>query len=162
MSFLATAPDEGLPGQPAGTGLPECGPGPIGMASLAAGTAPDGGEAAPLVDPSVLQDLGAGLDDPAAAGDFAKNYIKIWDQRRQSLATALERGDEAASLDAVLSVKISSAMVGGIRLSRIAGEVEDAIRDGDMARARSLLPEVEEHGRKTTDELQAGQGLPET
>lgn len=159
MSFLATAPDEGLPGQPAGTGLPGCGPGPVGMVFPAGGTAPDDAEAAPLVDPAVLQDLGAGLDDPAAARDFAKNYVKIWDQRRQSLAAALERGDDAASLDAVLSVKIASAMVGGIRLSRIAGKVEDAIRDGDMALARSFLSDVEEHGRKTMHELQAGQGL---
>lgn len=191
MSFLATAPDDGYPGTcpdpvssaygagpgdtapladvagPAGVaalaGLtrPARIAGPTGMASLADGTASGDHEEEPLVDPAALQDLGAGLDNPAAARDFARDYIKMWDHRHRSLAAALEQGDEIEALDAALSLKISSAMAGGIRLSRLAADIEEAIRGGDLDRARSFLPEVAEHGRETMDELQASQDLPE-
>jgi hypothetical protein len=123
--------------------------------------APDDGHAAPLVDPAALQELGAQLDNPVVAEDFARDYAKMWDGRYGSLAAALDRGDEAGSLDAVLSLKTSSAMVGGVRLARLAGDIEDAIRCGDMDRARSLLPEVAERGRETVNALQARQDLAE-
>lgn len=192
MSFLAMAPDDGpatpYPGPawsaggpapfgevplsdltgPAGFAAPlgstEQGhvPGAAGSATPAKGAAADGSEEEPLVDPAALQDLGAGLDDAAVARDFARDYVKMWDSRYQSLAAALERGDEEASLDAVLSLKISSAMVGGIRLSRLAREIERAVRRGDMDRARSLLPTVADDGRKTIGIIQSGQDSPGT
>ena len=108
----------------------------------------------PLVDPSALQDLGSQLDSPAVAQGFARDYSKMWDQRYQSLAKSLESGDEAAALDAVLSLKTSSAMVGGIRLAALARELEDAIRVRDDDRARLLLHQVAESGNDTVDELQ--------
>ncbi|WP_211876651.1 Hpt domain-containing protein [Pseudarthrobacter albicanus] len=125
-------------------------------------TAPDDGHDAPLVDPATLQELGAQLDNPVVAKDFARDYARMWDQRYGSLAAALDRGDAAGSLDAVLSLKISSAMVGGLCLARLAGELEDAIRGGDMDHARSFLPEVAERGRETMDELQAGHDFRES
>lgn len=190
MSFLATAPDDGPPtpipgpgpsvGEPALFGEVPLGdvvgpagfaaplglmerehiPGTVGSVTPVEGAAPDGSEEEPLVDPAALQDLAAGLDDPAVARDFARDYIKMWDSRYPSLAEALDRGDESASLDAVLSLKISSAMVGGIRLSRLARDIERAVRSGELEQARSLLPMVAEDGRKTMDILQTGQDLP--
>ena len=59
----------------------------------------------------------------------------MWDQRYNCLASALDRRDEAGSLEAVLSLKTSSAMVGGVQLARLAGELEEAVRGGDMDRA---------------------------
>jgi hypothetical protein len=109
---------------------------------------------APLVDPAALQDLGAQLDSPAVAKGFARDYARMWDQRYRSLASALERGDLAASMDAVLSLKTSSAMVGGLRLAQLAGELEDALRAADIAHALSLLRDVAERGDETVDELQ--------
>ncbi|WP_427006578.1 Hpt domain-containing protein [Pseudarthrobacter sp. H2] len=149
MSFLATAPDDGH----AGTY-----PGPEASAR---GAGPAEG-AAPLVDPATLQELGAQLDNPVVANDFARDYARMWDHRYRSLAAALDRGDAAGSLDAVLSLKISSAMVGGLCLAGLAGELEDAIRCGDMDRARSFLPEVADRGRETVDELQAGHDVRES
>jgi HPt (histidine-containing phosphotransfer) domain-containing protein len=110
--------------------------------------------APPLVDPAALQDLGAQLDSPAVAKGFARDYTKMWDQRYQTLASALERGDLARSMDAVLSLKTSSAMVGGLRLAQLAGELENALRAGDMGHALALLREVAERGDETVDELQ--------
>lgn len=110
--------------------------------------------APPLVDPAALQDLGAQLDSPAVAKGFARDYTRMWDQRYQTLASALERGDLAGSMDAVLSLKTSSAMVGGLRLAQLAGELESALRAGDMGHALTLLRDVAERGGETVDELQ--------
>ena len=141
MSFLS-APDDG----DANTAFsPGAFPGGAGPA------VPD---VAPLVDPAALQDLGAQLDSPSVAKGFARDYAKMWDQRYKCLASALDRRDEAGSLEAVLSLKTSSAMVGGVQLARLAGELEDAVRGGDMDRAGSLLGEVAESGSETVDELQ--------
>ena len=141
MSFLS-APDDG----DANTAFsPGAFPGGAGPA------VPD---VAPLVDPAALQDLGAQLDSPSVAKGFARDYAKMWDQRYKCLASALDRRDEAGSLEAVLSLKTSSAMVGGVQLARLAGELEDAVRGGDMERASSLLAEVAESGSETVDELQ--------
>ncbi|WP_354169361.1 Hpt domain-containing protein [Arthrobacter sp. UYEF36] len=110
----------------------------------------------PLVDPTALQELGSQLDSPAVAKGFAREYTRMWDRRYQSLATSLDSGDDAAALDAVLSLKTSSAMVGGVRLAELAGELEDAIRVRDAGLARLLLHEVAESGNETVDELQVG------
>jgi HPt (histidine-containing phosphotransfer) domain-containing protein len=106
------------------------------------------------VDPAALQDLGAQLDSPAVAKGFARDYTKMWDQRYRTLASALERGDLAGSMDAVLSLKTSSAMVGGLRLAQLAGELENALRASDMGHAQALLRDVAERGGETVDELQ--------
>jgi len=88
------------------------------------------------------------------AKGFARDYTRMWDQRYRSLASALERGDLAGSMDAVLSLKTSSAMVGGLRLAQLAGELENALRAGDIGRALSLLRDVAARGGETVDELQ--------
>lgn len=150
MSLLAAAPDDGN----AGTAFAPCDaargagqPVPVSASAAAPGVAP-------LVDPAALQDLSVQLESPAVAKGFARDYAKMWEQRYRSLASALERRDEAASLDAVLSVRTSSEMVGGLRLAQLAGELEMAIRAGDLEHARSLLGDVAERGGETMDELQ--------
>ena len=141
MSFLS-APDDG---DTSAAHSPGTFPGGAGLAAP---------EAAPLVDPAALQDLGIQLESPSVAKGFARDYAKMWDQRYNCLSSALDRRDEAGSLEAVLSLKTSSAMVGGVQLARLAGELEEAVRGGDMERASSLLGEVAESGSETVDELQ--------
>ena len=145
MSFQG-APDDGE----ANTGLS------AGACPCGAGLTPAAVEetAPPLVDPAALQELGSQLDSPAVAKGFARDYAKMWDHRYQSLAMSLDNGDDAVALDAVLSLKTSSAMVGGVRLAGLAGELEDAIRVRDTNRARTLLRAVAESGNDTVDELQ--------
>lgn len=145
MSFIG-GPDDG----DANTAL--SGEAPPGGAGL---NIPEAGDpvAPPLVDPAALQDLGVQLESPAVAKGFARDYANMWDQRYGSLSSAVVRGDHAAALDAVLSLKTSSARVGGVRLAQLAGELESAVRDGNMDRAQSLLGAVEERGSETVDEL---------
>ena len=149
MSYQG-APDDG----DANTGFTaEASPGGAGLSRASArGAVPD--STPPLVDPSALQELGSQLESPAVAKGFARDYTNLWDRRYQSLATSLDSGDEAAALDAVLSLKTSSAMVGGVRLAGLARELEDAIRVRDADRARLLLQEVAESGDDTVEELQ--------
>jgi len=150
MSLPSVCPDDGNASiglaSTASTGLP--------AQDLIASVPPSSCATAPLVDPAALQDLGAQLDSPAVAKGFARDYTKMWDQRYRSLASALQRRDLAGSMDAVLSLKTSSAMVGGLRLAQLAGELEAAIRAGEVDHALSLLRDVAERGDETVDELQ--------
>lgn len=131
----------------------EASPGGAGLARESVkDTCPD--TTPPLVDPAALQELGSQLESPAVAKGFARDYTNMWEGRYQSIASSLGSGDEAAALDAVLSLKTSSAMVGGVRLAGLARELEDAIRVRDADRARLLLQEVAESGHETVDELQ--------
>ena len=149
MSLPSACPDDGI----AGTALAAATT--PGLAEPAAPEDPAAsGDPAPLVDPAALQDLGVQLDSPAVAKGFARDYTRMWDQRYRALAAALERGDLAGSMDAVLSLKTSSAMVGGLRLAQLAGELEGALREGDLDRALAFLHDVAERGGETVDELQ--------
>jgi len=108
----------------------------------------------PLVDLAVLQDLSDQLAHPAVAQNFARDYATLWTQRYQKLAAAMDRQDFAAALDAVISMKIASAMVGGLRLSRLAEQLEGFIRNGDLENGLALITSVEVHGSATVKELQ--------
>ena len=144
MSLLAACPDDG-----------KTGPLPAAEA-LAGGAVPAAprSDAAPLVDPAALQELGEQLNSAAVAKGFARDYAQMWDQRYDALATALDRRDQAAALDAVLSLKTSSSMVGGLRLAELAAELEEVIRSGSLAQAASRLGDVAARGSETVDELQ--------
>ncbi len=144
MSLLAACPDEGNAGPLPAAGAP---------AETAAPAVPPV-DAPPLVDPAALQDLGEQLNNPAVAKGFARDYAQMWDRRYQSLAGALERRDQAAALDAVLSLKTSSSMVGGLRLAQLAAKLEAVIRAGELERAAALLGDVAARGSETMDELQ--------
>lgn len=108
----------------------------------------------PLVDLAVLQDLAEQLAHPAVAQNFARDYATLWTQRYQKLAAALDRQDVPAALDAVISMKIASAMVGGLRLARLAEQLEHFIRSGDLENGHALISAVELHGSATVKELQ--------
>jgi HPt (histidine-containing phosphotransfer) domain-containing protein len=149
MSLLAARPDDGNAAATLTADAPAGGAGP---AASSAAVAPS--DTAPLVDPSALQNLGEQLNSAAVAKGFARDYAQMWDQRYDSLATALHTRDQAAALDAVLSLKTSSSMVGGLRLAELAGELEEMIRSGKLALAASRLDEVAARGSETVDELQ--------
>lgn len=109
----------------------------------------------PLVDREVLLDLERQLDDPSVARNFAEDFIDLWSERHTRLAAAVAGRDQAASLDVVRSIKITSTMVGAARLARFASNVEDAIRQLDMAAAAAALSEFETCGLQTVEELRS-------
>lgn len=112
----------------------------------------EGGEL-PLLDPAVLRDLEEQLGGAGIASDFARDYATLWGQRQGNLVAAVERQDRERALDAVISLKVSSAMVGGLRMALLAEAVEAFIRGGDFPGGRALAI-LAHHGGATVNELQ--------
>jgi HPt (histidine-containing phosphotransfer) domain-containing protein len=114
-----------------------------------------GGGAVRWVELEILAELEAELDGPELARGFARDYAAMWDQRFSRVAAAVLAHDRKAALDAVISLRIASAMVGGVRLAMLAQQLEDAIRLDDYAKGQDLLAGVAESGVNTVSELQA-------
>ncbi|UXM92796.1 Hpt domain-containing protein [Paenarthrobacter sp. JL.01a] len=82
-----------------------------------------------LVDHTVLTDLKAELGgDPAIIDAFVRNYVSLLPWRVSRLHRALDNLDIEDAMDAVLSLKTSSHMVGAICMNRLATELEISIR----------------------------------
>ncbi|HJV98167.1 MAG TPA: Hpt domain-containing protein [Arthrobacter sp.] len=109
----------------------------------------------PLVDSGILEDLEEELNGSELAVRFARDYAAMWDQRYSRLALAVQNQDRASALDAIISLKITSAMVGGLRLARLAELLEAVIRQGDFGQGQALMERVAEDGDRTVSELQA-------
>ena len=127
-----------------------------GIASAAGAALPQ--EAAgllPLVDAAVLEELDDELAGSGLAQRFARDYAAMWDQRYARLAAAVDEQDSASALDAVISLKITSAMVGGLRLAKLAELLESVIRLGDFGQGQVLMERVAADGGQTVSELQA-------
>lgn len=124
-------------------------------ADAGTGMPPDVEEVLPLVDSTVLEDLEEQLNGSALAVRFARDYAAMWDQRYARLAAAVENQDRASALDAIISLRITSAMVGGVRLAKIAEILENVIRQGDFGQGQALMERVAENGDRTVSELQA-------
>jgi len=109
----------------------------------------------PLVDAAVLEELEDELAGSGLAQRFARDYAAMWDQRRSRLAAAVDSQDSDSALDAAISLKISSAMVGGLRLAKLAELLEGLIRRGDFGQGQVLMERVAYDGGMTVSELRA-------
>jgi len=109
----------------------------------------------PLIDAAVLEELDDELAGSGLAQRFARDYAAMWDLRLARLGTAVHSQDEASALDAVISLKISSAMVGGVRLAKLAELLEALIRQGDFVQGQAMMAGVAQDGARTVSELQA-------
>ncbi|MDQ0819989.1 HPt (histidine-containing phosphotransfer) domain-containing protein [Arthrobacter sp. V4I6] len=112
----------------------------------------------PLLDLAVLRQLEEELGDSGVARSFARDYISIWDKRLQYLMRSVADLDPDAAMDAVLSLKNSTFMVGGSRLAGLAVELEGMIRNGDLpspqAQAPAQVAFIAEVGQATIHALQ--------
>lgn len=120
-----------------------------------AGILPAPEELLPLVDASILQDLEDELNGSELALRFARDYAAMWDTRYSRLAVAVQNQDRASALDAIISLRITSTMVGGVRLARLAELLETVIRKGDFGQGQAMMERVADHGDRTVSELQA-------
>lgn len=116
-------------------------------------TRADEGQNLPLVDPLVLQVLEDQLGRADLATNFAEDYAALWEQREHRLTASLADQDRDAALDVALSLKVTSTMVGALRLARLAQTLESAVRAGDLSRGDAVLALISTHGRATVDEL---------
>ena len=90
------------------------------------------------LDPGALMRLAAELESDDLARSIAQTYLRMLDARLARAASALDRRDEAAAMDVLLSLRVSSATVGLVRLESAVRCVIDAVRRGehDLARQR--------------------------
>ncbi len=119
----------------------------------------------PLLDPAVLVKLREELDDDEGVWKvFVQNFIAYLPERTERLRQALTTGDLKGAVDAVLSLKTSSQMVGAERLAGLAMDLEQdirrATRDTDPAvalpqLAAAHLRRIKQCSRQTTYLLQA-------
>lgn len=141
--------------QPSGKGTTTAAAPAGSVVAEATGVTPDYEELLPLVDAAILQDLEVQLDGSELALRFARDYAAMWDKRCAKLAAAVETQNLNAALDAVISLRITSAMVGGLRLARLAGILEDVIRQGDFTYGLAIMERVAKNGVQTVTELQS-------
>ncbi|CAN7318671.1 hypothetical protein LJR027_001595 [Terrabacter sp. LjRoot27] len=90
------------------------------------------------LDPAALTRLAAELESDDLARSIARTYLRMLDARLTRAASALDRRDEVAAMDVLLSLRVSSATVGLVRLESAVLCVIDAVRRGeaDLARER--------------------------
>ena len=123
-----------------------------------------GGSRAPgpvvWVDAEVLRDLEEQLAGPWILQRFIHDYVSLWQRRHETLADAIERQDTEAALDAAISLKVSSSMVGATSLARLAQKLQETIQAGNFPAGEELLSAVGVCGRATANELVAGHTKP--
>jgi HPt (histidine-containing phosphotransfer) domain-containing protein len=108
----------------------------------------------PLVNRDVLHELEDEFEDPCPARSFVRDFIAFWDERYFRLADAVRTGDSTASLDALLSVRIASTMIGASRLARLAADLESTLKRGNIEAVAEALPEMKQCGAATIEELE--------
>lgn len=145
MAIQAADPSGDEGGNPAGT-----------AASTAPEVSPLAFENLPLMDPAVLQDMEEQLGLGDIAWNFANDYASMWAERQRCLIDSVQCEDRSAALDAASSLKVSSAMVGGLRLARLAEALESTIRGGELRDGAPFLAMISVSGPATVKELQLG------
>jgi hypothetical protein len=113
-----------------------------------------GSDGLPLLDPAVLKGLGEELGAPEIARKFASDYAGMWVRRQHRIEASVQREDRAAAVDAAISLKVASVMVGCLRLAHLAGSLEAVLRQGDLQAGAALVAAITIQGRATVDELQ--------
>lgn len=108
----------------------------------------------PLVDLAILSQLEGQLNDPRPARAFARDYITGFEDRYLRLTSSIGNRDVPAALDAALSLRSSSTMIGAMRLSEMAASFQTAVASDDLDTARRALPAIERCGLDTIDELE--------
>jgi len=83
----------------------------------------------PLLDHAVLDRLREDLREYEVWRVFVQNFIAALPRRIEKLRAALTTGDADGAMDAVLSLKTASQMVGAERLAALAMELEAAQRE---------------------------------
>lgn len=94
----------------------------------------------PLIDPRAIIDLAGQLDSPAAALRFLGDYLGMLEGRLGRILIGLNEEDADVAMDAVLSLKISSAMNGAVQAESSCLSLEALVRGGcfELARAEAV------------------------
>lgn len=95
------------------------------------------------LDPAALSRLACELESEELARSIAGTYLRMLDTRLARAGSALACRDEVAAMDVLLSLRVSSATVGLVRLESAVLHVIDAVRRGEpdlaLERGSSML-----------------------
>ncbi|MFE5837444.1 Hpt domain-containing protein [Arthrobacter sp. NPDC056493] len=86
----------------------------------------------PAYDAVVLMELAHEAGETAAKR-FLDEYWELLPRRQDRILSHLANGDMEAAEDAIISLKITSAMVGAVRLSSYCGHLQDQLSLGNIA-----------------------------
>ena len=89
------------------------------------------------LDRAALRSLSRALDDDGFTRRFAGRYRELLPARVARIARSLQGHDVDLVLDAVLSLKVSSATVGAQELAELAELIEREVRVFDLPAART-------------------------
>jgi HPt (histidine-containing phosphotransfer) domain-containing protein len=81
----------------------------------------------------------------AAAEQFATDYGSMLPGRMQRIGDAVHAGDREAALDAALSLKASSALVGAVTMELICANLHHALDGADNPAAEKAFREARLH-----------------
>lgn len=84
---------------------------------------------------------------------FIRTYITMWEERFARLHQAVDRADNEAAMDVVLSIKISSQMAGAERLASLARHAQQSLALSGTAALASMLGLIAACGRDTMSVL---------
>ncbi|MBP2265044.1 MULTISPECIES: Hpt domain-containing protein [Micrococcaceae] len=98
-------------------------------------------------DLSRIQSLADELGNPQPALRFLAKYLSMLPQRVERIVHALDDRDAAETTTALLSLKISSAMVGALETEHQCRAIESMIREDHFDDATQALPALQQ----TTD-----------
>ncbi|MHA7197781.1 signal peptidase I [Arthrobacter alkaliphilus] len=108
----------------------------------------DAGTAAsplPAFDHRPLKRLAREMKSKEAAEKFAASYAKLLPQRVNKISHALSTGNDDLAMDAVLSLKTSSSMVGALRMEQHCVRLEHALVMTDHTAAARAGELVRQH-----------------
>ena len=105
---------------------------------------PDVGKTESVLEPCALQSLAEELEDSTPAINFLSNYLSMLPGRILRISHGLGLHDADASMDAVLSLKISSAMVGALETENQCMAIETMIREDHFDSAVLALPALQD------------------
>jgi HPt (histidine-containing phosphotransfer) domain-containing protein len=107
------------------------------------------------LDRTVLRRLSRALDDDGAVRKFAARYREMLPGRITRITASLQGHDVDRVLDAVLSLKVSSATVGAQELAELAGVIEKDVRLFDLPAARTAAADLTAVGLRADAALAA-------
>lgn len=107
----------------------------------------------PLVSRDVLDALKQELGDPVTYATYVRLNHELWPARYERLAVAIRTGDAAGAMDAVLSIRSASQMIGAMQLAELALTAERALRDGQLSAAEELMVDLEACGKDTMGQI---------
>lgn len=108
----------------------------------------------PLVCTATLHSLEEALDgEQVLCRNFVCRYVDMWPQRFNRICDAVTTGHQDDAMDAALSLRSSSMMVGAARLGELASDLIRLLEGGCHSAAANTLPALQLCGNQTAYHL---------